>query len=142
MGQHLLELGVFKEGTLRVGKSLQKRLLQVLKDLGVVSSVFFELGQLFFQRLLLFSNKSSKELLFKTSLCDSEINDSGLGEDFGRVMRVGKSRGHVDVELLIIVKFLISNHNELVSASLGNLLLKQGIKHGINFVFNRFNEKR
>jgi len=41
--------------------------------------------------LLLLSNKSSKKLLLKTTLGDSEINNGGFGSKLWGEMRIGKS---------------------------------------------------
>jgi hypothetical protein len=62
-----------------------------LEGLGVHGDLLLQLSKLFFERLLLHGDKSSKKLLLETSLCDSEINDGGLGSQFWREVRVGES---------------------------------------------------
>jgi hypothetical protein len=46
---------------------------------------------LIFKMLLLLGDKSTEKLLLETTLCNSEINNSGFGSKFWGEMRVGKS---------------------------------------------------
>jgi hypothetical protein len=90
-GKHINQLSVIKKGSLGISKSFQKLGLIGLKGLGVHCDLLLQLGKLFLKRLLLHGDKSSEQLLLKTSLSDSEINDCGLGCKFWREMRVGES---------------------------------------------------
>lgn len=57
-------------------------------------------------------------------------------------MRVGKTRGHVQSELVMVVKVCISHFDELASTFDNDLLFKDGIENGINFVFDLFYKNR
>jgi hypothetical protein len=57
-------------------------------------------------------------------------------------MREWKTRCHVKAELIIVVHVLVSNLNQLVSTLDNNLLLKNRVNHGINFVFDGLDQDR
>ena len=50
-----------------------------------------DLLELILELLLLLSDQSGQELLLKTTLCDSEINNGSLGGELWGEMGVGKS---------------------------------------------------
>jgi len=51
-------------------------------------------------------------------------------------VRVAKTGGHVEAELVIVVHVRISDLDQLVTTLLDDLLLKNGIEERIDFVFN------
>ena len=63
---------------------------------------------------MLLSDQTAKKLLLKTALSDSEIDNGGLGGKLFEEMRVGKTRSHVESELVIVVQLLIGNSVKLV----------------------------
>jgi hypothetical protein len=80
--EHINNLWVIKERSLNVSESLEKLILVVLEDLGVGGYLLLDLLKLIIELLLLLSDKSSKKLLLKTTLCDSEINNDGFGGSY------------------------------------------------------------
>merc|ERR1719183_1479220 len=55
-------------------------------------------------------------------------------------MRVGKTRSHEQLEVLIEVKVLIGNLDQSVLALLDDLLLQNGVKHWVDFILDGLNE--
>jgi len=138
VSEHINELNIIEEGALGVSKTLKETSLKIGEDLGVRSDLLLELGKSFFERLLLEGNQTTEKLLFETTLGDSEINNSSLGSEFGRVMGVSETGSHVQGELLVEVEWLSTTKNEgLFTATLGDVLLfENGIEQGVDFILN------
>jgi hypothetical protein len=92
---------------LSISKSIKKLGFIISKGLGVSGNFLLELLELLLKRFLLFTNKESKKLLLETTLGDSEIDDSGFSSKLWGEMRVGKSRCHVESEIIIIINISI-----------------------------------
>ena len=88
------------------------------------------------ERFLLLRDKTTKKLLLETILCDSEIDDGGLGSELRREVRVAETGGHVEAELVIVVHVSVGNLDELVTALNNDLLLKNGVENRVDLVFN------
>jgi len=117
-------------------------LLVVLQGLSVHGDLLLKLSKLFFKRFLLLRDKTTEELLFETALCDGEVDNGSLGSELGGEVRVAKTGGHVEAELVIVVHVRISDLDQLVTTLLDDLLLKNGIEERIDFVFNLFDQDR
>jgi len=140
--KHFNELSIIKKRTLGVSQSIKKLCFVVGKGLGVGSNILLELSKLFLKGFLLFTNQESKKLLFETTLGYSEIDNCCFGSKLWGEMRIGKSRCHIESELVIIIDIGIRDLDELSSTFNGNLFLKNWIKHWINLVLNGLNEAR
>lgn len=123
-----------------IGETFKELCFVGLQGFGVCSDLLLKLSKLVFKRFLLLTNQTTEELLFKTSLGDSEINNSSFSSKLWREMRIGKTRSHVKSELIIIVHVLISKLNKLVPTFDNDLSFKNWVEHWINFILNRFNK--
>jgi hypothetical protein len=56
-------------------------------------------------------------------------------------MRVGETRSHVESEFVIVINFLITELDSSGSTFSDNVLLEDGVKHGIDLVLNGFNQE-
>jgi len=95
-----------------------------------------ELSQLLLELFLLLRDKTTKKLLLETVLCDSEIDDGGLGSELRREVRVAETGGHVEAELVIVVHVGVGNLDELVTALHDDLLLKDGVENRVDLIFD------
>jgi hypothetical protein len=89
-------------------------------------------------RALLLDDKG-QELVFKTILSDSEVNESALSLDFRRVVGVGKLGVEVKVELVGEGEFLVSHLDVLVLSLLDNSAGVHGLNNGVNAVLKVLN---
>ena len=88
---------------------------------------------------MLFTDQTTEELGLETRLRYSEINNGGLGGEFGGEVRVCETRGEEQAEFIIEVHLGVCNVHYLVATLLNVLFLENGVKHGVNLVFNVLN---
>ena len=123
-----------------VSETLEELILKGLENLGVARYLFLELGKLLLKGLLLFTDQTAEKLLLKTALCDSEIDNGGLGGKLWGEVRIGKTRSHVESELVIVVHLLIGDSDELASTFDDDLSLENWIKHWVDFILDGLDE--
>lgn len=74
-------------------------------------------------RLLLKLDQGANDLVYKTLLCDGEINQSDFDAEFGGVMGVGELRGHIKFEVWMIRQVGIAPLDFLLASVYRNFLL-------------------
>lgn len=92
------------------------------------------------KRFLLTGDQATEKLLLETTLRDGEVNNRGLGGQLGHPMRVGKTRSHVESELIIEIVVLVTQLDELHTSLLCDLLLEKRVKHRVDLVLDVLNK--
>ena len=109
--------------------------VQFLKIFFILVDLSKERVKGIFKSLLFFGNHFSEELLFKTLLCDREIDNGGLGGKFWRETGVGKSASHKEFEVAVVFYGLSSDIYEFCFTLYDDLFLEHWVEHGVDFIF-------
>lgn len=110
LGQCIDESDILKN---QCGIGVLQLLEDVVLEFADLLIVLFDLGDLVVAlsldaRLLEFDD-NVEALLFKTLLLNSEVDDSDLGRDLRRVVRVAHTRRDVELELGVVLDLFVSN---------------------------------
>ena len=79
----------------------------------------------------LLNDELVEHLLFETEWCNGEVEQGDLDLGLGGVVRVGQSRGHEELEVLVVRDLLVTDTDR---ATLVNLLLQDGLERWVKLL--------